>query len=658
MDFSGFNLSNNFLSKYQGRQPNWGPLGYVTFKRTYARRLPQGGTEEWVDTLERVVNGTFGVQRNYCKTLNIPWNPQKAQRSAQRMFELMWDMKFLPPGRGLWMMGTKFVEDHGSAALNNCAFCSTQHIRTDFADPFVFLMDMSMMGVGVGGDTRGAGTVTIREPRRTEDVVVIEDSREGWYDAVRVTLDAYAGRGGGIPQWDYSAIRPAGDLIQGFGGVAAGPQPLIDLVETDIPSVLGPLAGKDISSTAIVDLFNFIGKCVVSGNVRRSAEIMLGDPGDEEFLSLKDPVLFGQELSDRRWASNNSLIVDENTDFAALAARTAQNGEPGYFWIKNAQAYGRMADTPNYKDRRVLGCNPCGEQPLEDRELCNLVENFPNRCQNLDEFKEVLKYSYMYAKTVTLIPTHNPKTNAVMLRNRRIGCSLSGIQGLVDRLGMGTFIQWLDQGYATVNYYDKVYSEWLCVPESIKRTSIKPSGTVSLLPGERSGVREYDGEYLKRIIRVSNNSPLIPRLAEAGYLMEPDEYSNNTTCVYFPVHNKDFKRTKLEVTMWEQLELVAILQAHWADNMVSATINFQPHEADSIERALGMFSRRLKSISFLPLDPAKEQEYKQLPFQAIERAEYESMVAQLKPLDLSDAIHEFEDKWCEGGACEIPLRKE
>ena len=100
IDFSSFKLSNSFISKYQGKQPDWGELGYITFKRTYARRLPGGGTEEWVDTLERVVNGTFSVQRNHCKKLNIPWNGQKAQRSAQRMFELMWDMKFLPPGLG------------------------------------------------------------------------------------------------------------------------------------------------------------------------------------------------------------------------------------------------------------------------------------------------------------------------------------------------------------------------------------------------------------------------------------------------------------------------------------------------------------------------------------------------------------------------------
>ena len=242
-----------------------------------------------------------------------------------------------------------------------------------------------------------------------------------------------------------------------------------------------------------------------------------------------------------------------------------------------------------------------------------------------------------------------------MLRNRRIGCSLSGIQGLVSRLGVGEFIQWLDTGYATVGRYDKIYSEWLCVPESIKKTSVKPSGTVSLLPGERSGIREYDGEYIIRIIRISNNSPLLPRLGEAGYHMEPDEYANNTTCVYFPVHNQDFERTKFDVTMWEQLELVAILQAYWSDNMVSATVNFQPHEANDIARALGMFSRRLKSISFLPLDPAKELEYKQPPFRTVTQQEYEQFASKLGPLDLSDAIHEADDKWCEGGLCEIPL---
>ena len=161
-----FRLSDNFISGYKGKQPDWGPLGYITYKRTYARPvLDENRTEEWWETVKRVVEGTYQIQKDHCERLKLPWNGNKAQRSAQEMFRLMWDFKFLPPGRGLWMMGTDFVRKRGGASLNNCAFVSTKEIHLDFAEPFTFLMDMSMLGVGVGGDCKGAGKVKIREPR-------------------------------------------------------------------------------------------------------------------------------------------------------------------------------------------------------------------------------------------------------------------------------------------------------------------------------------------------------------------------------------------------------------------------------------------------------------------------------------------------------------
>lgn len=653
--FDGFRLSDNFLARFEGKQPQWGPLGYVTFKRTYARRLPEGGTEEFWQTCQRVVEGTYSVQRSYCKQLGLPWNGHKAQHSAQRMFDLMWQMKWLPPGRGLWMMGTEFVEKHGSAALNNCGFISTRDIKNDFSFPFIWLMDMSMLGVGVGSDTRGAGTVTIREPKRTDEVFLIPDTREGWYEAVRIVLNAYVGKGA-IPSFDYTAIRKAGELIHGFGGIAAGPDPLRQLVEIDIPYVLDQLARELITSEAITDLLNYIGKCVVSGNVRRSAELVLGNPEDKNFLSLKDPEINGEALADRRWASNNSVIVNTMTDFTDLAWRTQKNGEPGYYWLNNARAFGRMIDVPDGKDYRVMGANPCVEQPLEHGELCNLVENFMARCDSLEEFLEVLKYSYLYAKTVTLIPTHWEITNAVMLRNRRIGCSLSGITRAKNKLGTGQFIQWLDKGYMRIRELDKIYSEWLCCPESIKVTSVKPSGTVSLLPGEPPGVHYPHSEYYNRIIRIGIQSPLIPKLKAAGYYMEPDTYAPNSICVYFPVRELDFDRSKTEVSMWEQLELVALLQSFWADNMVSATVTFNEIEGKQMKHALEMFSHRLKSISFLPL---KDHQYKQAPYQEITEAQYLSFSESLLPLDLDDSVvHEVTDKFCEGDKCLLPWAQE
>lgn len=656
---AGFRLSDNFMSDYIGKQPDWGPLGYVTYKRTYARPIEdEKRTEEWWETCQRVVEGTYNIQKDWCERNVVPWQGNKAQRSAQEMFRLMWDFKFLPPGRGLWMMGTPFVEQKGGAALNNCAFVSTKQLSTDFAEPFTFLMDVSMLGVGVGGDTKGAGTVKIREPRQGNYTFTVEDSREGWVEIVRTVLNAYVGKGSLPAEIDYSKVRPYGEPIKGFGGTASGPGPLRELVEEHIPSILLPLGRSEdaITGGAIVDLFNAIGRCVVSGNVRRSAEIMFGDPSDREFLELKDPELHQEELNKWRWASNNSVFADVGMDYTEVARRTAKNGEPGYLWLETARNYGRLCDPPNYKDRQAEGANPCSEQTLESYELCCLVETFPARHETLEEYQRTLKFAYLYAKTVTLLPTHNARTNAVMLRNRRIGTSQSGIAQSFKRHGIREHYRWCDEGYKYLRDLDRIYSEWLCIPQSRKITSVKPSGTVSLLPGATPGVHFPYGEYYWRTIRFDSGSELVEALRRAGYRIEQGE-TETTSVVYFPIKEENFFRARGDLSIWEQLEITAQMQHYWADNQVSVTVTFKPEEADQIKTALEFYETRLKSVSFLPL---VEHGFKHAPYQKMEggKEEYEKAVKKLKPIKLKKVqeTEGFKQKFCDSDVCEIPLK--
>ena len=141
----------------------------------------------------------------------------------------------------------------------------------------------------------------------------------------------------------------------------------------------------------------------------------------------------------------------------------------------------------------MKGGNPCLEQSLESYELCCLVETFPARHATKEEYLRTLKFAYLYAKTVTLRMTHWPETNRVMLRNRRIGCSVSGVADFLGQHSLEELRQWLDEGYQTVQHWDEVYSNWFCIPRSIKTTSVKPSGTVSLLAGalRNAGVAEW-----------------------------------------------------------------------------------------------------------------------------------------------------------------------
>ena len=507
-----FKLSAKFLESFKGQQPEWGSLGYVTFKRTYARVIEnENRTEEFWETLKRVVEGCYTIQQNHVKNLKLPWNAHKSQKSAQEMFTRMWEFKFLPPGRGLWMMGTDYIYERGSAALNNCAFVSTEEIGIDFAEPFCFLMDMSMLGVGVAFDTKGAGLVSIKEPTIEDSTFIVEDSKEGWADLIRTVLKSYTSSVKYPSKIDYSQIRPAGSIIKTFGGIAPGADPLVECIQ-NINTIMKNRVGEDITSVDIVDIFNIIGKCVVSGGVRRTAELALGFPDDENYLTCKDPDLYKKELTDWRWASNNSIFPTKGMDYSQVGAQTAKNGEPGYVWLDNMRNFGRLKDGFNDIDHKVMGTNPCAEQSLESFEVCNLVETFPSNHDSYEEYKKTLKLAYLYAKTVTLIPTHFERTNAIMLRNRRIGLSQSGIVENFQKIGKRAHFDWCDKGYEYITQLDVKYSDWMCIPTSKKRTSVKPSGTVSLLPGVTPGIHYAHSEYYYRTIRIDKTSPLLPAL--------------------------------------------------------------------------------------------------------------------------------------------------
>jgi len=642
-----FKLDEDFMVNFKGKQPDWGPLGHITYKRTYSRFIEkEGRKEEFWETIRRVVEGCYSIQKEHCIKLSLPWSDSKAQRSAQKMLEKIWNFKFLPPGRGLWMMGTEFIARHGSMSLNNCGFASTEDIDVKYSKAFEFVMDALMLGVGVGFDTKGAGKITIKKPKEESLTFQLPDSREGWVESLKIVLDAFF-LGKPVPEFDFSLIRPAGDPIRGFGGIASGPAPLKDML-IDIQKILEARVGQKISSIDILDIMNLIGKCVVAGNVRRSAEIALGDATDLDFITSKQDE---EKLYSHRWASNNSIFAYKGLDYSFIADQIAVNGEPGIFWLDNAKAYSRMGDEPDYKDKKAAGVNPCGEQTLESFELCCLVETFPSRHDSYEEFQETLKFAYLYSKSVTLVNTHWQETNAVMLKNRRMGVSQTGIIEAFVKNGRRTMLDWCEKGYNYLQNLDEQYSGWLCIPRSIKITTVKPSGTVSLLPGVPPGIHYPHSEYYIRRIRISKNSDLIELIKKAGYFVEDDSYSPNTVVVEFPVHERFFERSKNEVSIWEQAENAADYQKYWSDNQVSITITFQPEEADQIKHVLECFEDKLKSASFLPI---KEHGYKQAPYEEITKERFEEMTSKIKPLFLDETKDRaIGEKFCDSDRCEI-----
>ena len=1542
-----FKLNDEFCEKFMNKQPEWGPLGYVTYKRTYARIIEgKNRKEEFWETVRRVVEGCYSIEKEHCMKLSLPWNNEKAQRSAEHMFKKIWKFRMTPPGRGLWMMGTEFIARHGSMALNNCGFASTADIDLKYSKAFEFVMDALMLGVGVGFDTKGAGKIFIKKPKEGINIYTISDSREGWVEALRLILESFF-IGNIVPDYDYSKIRPAGAPIRGFGGIASGPEPLKDMLD-EIRKILENRIDHPIQSVDIVDIMNYIGKCVVAGNVRRclpkgilvhtkdglipieklkkgmlvettkgyfpisdliysgkqnlitiisqigefkctknhqiavmmnigqytwkkasdlekgdrmifpihtsegidtklpdwsyikpnhsttckdiiipeldkdmawfigyfhgngcvipnfkknglnaeiniaidanhseivkkcsdqisrfgvniyspqleencvklqviskqlawyfdqfkksntsitipdiilqgkpkiraaylgglfdadgtcltrpihavatiypkfaqqvkslyaslgiptkiqkidrsndinwkdlyhinlvgeltikrferfvgkyslkykrtrktnqsqydygfpsewiiengikygrkwtpqqkqmtiakfencggdiknlipievldvvfnnsekkdtydiavekvhefiagdgilvhnSAEIALGDPTDFDFVLCKQDK---EKLYSHRWASNNSIFAQKGMDYSFIAEQIKINGEPGIFWLENAQNYSRINEEPDYKDKKVAGVNPCitgdtliavadgrnavpikqlaeegkdipvyckdfdgiikirmmrnpritsynkkifevklddgsiikctknhkfilkdlskkaainlksgdsiiitpkwqttwseimgdekkkksaywllnngkknifehtlifeqlnntkipkghvlyhkdnnslnnnilnlelflradpdslhdlsrdknpmrywhsnasveekqnypnkiskvtssennsgfsneeiyeemlklirktkepltttawkeyskksgfihnftkfrgslinliksanieygfehldnpammreykryvkilksydlelifdkgiwivkycelckkkflvkyrereraycshdcvnkvnaikagiairikskenhkivtdrlyalfteyvcdnnevpdlknflailkqygindfrtagiykgyqyildqiaiqyncnkissrslnkeiyrqemaselisnglcynhkivsirfigyenvyngtvdeyhnfgiildekrtktgrpklemaftancGEQSLESFELCCLVETFPSRHDNYEEYEETLKYAYLYAKSVTLVNTHWKETNAVMLKNRRMGISQTGIIEAFVRHGRRNMIKWCDKGYKFLKQLDEQYSDWLCIPKSIKLTTVKPSGTVSLLPGVPPGIHYPHSEYYIRRIRISKNSDLLVPVKNAGYHIEDDKYSKNSYVIEFPVHEKNFKRSKTDVSIWEQAENAAAYQRYWSDNQVSITITFKPEEAKEIKHVLECYEDKLKSVSFLPI---KEHGYEQAPYEEITKEQFEEMISKIKPLNLNETSDRaIGEQFCDSDKCTVNL---
>lgn len=648
-----FNLDQEFVESYREVKPKFGfnGLGELVYKRTYSRLKPDGTNEEWFETVARVVNGIYSLQKEHIEKYNLGWDEERAQRSAKEMYRRIFEFKFTPPGRGLWVMGTPVIhEKKMGMAANNCAFTSTEFMdMEDPTFPFTFLMNASMQGTGVGFDLKGAGKIDIHKPNKDRPKhFSVPDTREGWVESVKVLLESYFYPNRGEVKMDYSKVRPAGQPIKTFGGVSSGPAPLKELHKR-IRKYLNKNVGKPITERSIIDIQNAIGCAVVAGNVRRSAEIVFGTM-DTDYMNFKDYEKYPERM-EIGWASNNSVFVNAGDDYKRIEQSIIKTAEPGVEWLQHARDYGRMCEAPNYKDSRASGGNPCLEQTLEHGEVCCLVETYPYNHDSLDDFLTTLKYAYLYAKTVTLIPTDVPETNKVVFRNRRVGTSMSGIAQFVESHGLHELKQWCDRGYEAITAWDRTYSEWFGIKESIKLTSVKPSGTVSLLAGATPGLHYPHSRFYIRRMRIANGSPLLDGIREAGYHVEPDQMQPETTSVVeFPV-DCGIDRTLKDVGIWEQVALAAFMQKYWADNQVSCTVSFDPEtEGDQIAKTLDYFQYDLKGISFLP---KSKDVYPQMPYEEITEEEYNEMLSKIKGLELASGEDGAMEKFCDGDSCTI-----
>lgn len=642
MLYTSFKLSKEFINSYKDKKVNFGfnGLGELTYYRTYSRLKADGTNEHYFETVERVVNTIFSIYLEHLVAKNILHDKKYMNELAEEMYDAIFTFKFTPSGRGFWALVPELLEKVGGMPLHNCMFVSTV---PNVTKAFCTMMNASMLGVGVGFDTKAENKIKVNVAPSPTKTYVIPDTREGWVKSLKLLINSYLLKGSPSYKFDYKDIRPAGTPIKTFGGIASGAEPLKQL-HKEVAKTLSQNAGKLLTARTIVDVMNQIGKCVVSGNVRRTAQIALGKGTD--FLNLKNYEL-NPERTSWGWASNNSLIAELGQDYSEAAKRTAENGEPGYFWIENARKFGRMADVPNYKDKNISGTNPCGEQSLESFEVCTLVETFPCNFKSKVDYLETLELAHLYVKILTLVPIKEKEINEIVQRNRRVGISMSGLAQL--KMSKEDFITFCEMGYDHLQFCEKFLEPH--ISKSIKLTTIKPSGTVSLLAGATPGLHFPESNFYVRRINIPANTRLAEIVKQAGYPWEMNAYGGNSICIEFPIAIEGVK-TINDVTIHEQVEMAELLQKYWSDNQVSCTVTFKPSEKPHIQCILETKQYVLKGISFLPkLDLGA---YKQMPYQEISQEAYKKRFSKLKPLDFSSLNEDgIGVKFCENDSCAL-----
>ena len=361
-------LDPSFVAPYASRTVPWGfnGLGEVIFLRTYSRPVSEAlrgyledpewlaiedsdrrRKERWHETITRTINGAQDIGADYTKD------------EMERLFDHMFHLRGSFSGRGLWQLGTPLVERLGGPSTINCWATAIEKV-----EDFEFLMDMSMVGGGVGYTIERSSIhelpkvktgVRVWHENTNDADVIVPDKREGWSRLLHSVLKSYFYTG---RSFSYSTIliRRYGSPLKAFGGTASGPEALIEGI-ADICRVLDARSGKKLRSVDVLDVCNIIGRLVVAGSARRSAQIALGDPDDYLFLGAKD--WSTGSIPGWRENSNNSIIVDDWDHVVPKVWKGYDgSGEPyGFINRELLRSMGRLGEPKN--DHKIIAVNPC-----------------------------------------------------------------------------------------------------------------------------------------------------------------------------------------------------------------------------------------------------------------------------------------------------------
>lgn len=638
-------LHPDFIASYENSRTPWGfgGLGEVVYLRTYSRPVEGANRNEtWTETITRAINGAVEI--------GVPFTPEEAQQLFDHMFNLRCSLS----GRALWQLGTPLVKKFNATSLNNCYFTNIESI-----EDFELLFEYLMLGGGVGFSVERSkihelpkvkAGVTITHERSNDADIIVPDSRQGWKRLLHAVLKSFFDTG---KSFSYSTIliREYGAPLKTFGGTASGPGALIDGVN-DICKVMQNREGKKLRSIDVLDICNIIGRIVVSGSSRRSAQIAIGDPDDVLFIRAKN--WSTGTIPAWRANSNNSIYADAYEEIMPeLWKGYDGSGEPyGLVNRKLARNYGRLGE--RMVDNSIEGFNPCAEIALADGESCNLATIFLPNVESLEQLKEISQLLYKVQKQITRLDYPYAKTTDIVRKNARLGQSVTGILQVNEEK-----IQWLDEAYMNLRAFDKMYSAQNGWPESVRLTTVQPSGTLALLPGNTPGIHPGFAQYYIRRVRFGSSDPLVAGCRARGYKVQWDigidgREDHTKYVVDFPCESPEGAVLAASMTAVEQLEWVKKMQTVWADNAVSVTVYYRKEELDSIKDWLSKnYDKGVKSVSFLL---HSDHNFPLPPYEEISKEEYDKMIAKIDfsiPLVPTDFTADLDLDNCSTGACPV-----
>ena len=627
------------------------PTEYQSFihMSRYSRWLEdEGRRESWSETVGRLIS----FFKENIKGIDA--------KSWEDMEEAILSLQVMPSMRALMTAG-KALERENVAGYN----CS--YIPIDNPKAFDEVLYILMNGTGVGFSVERQysdklPTIPDVEFEKTEDVIAVVDSKEGWAKGFRDLISfLYTGR---IPKINVTKIRPAGTRLKTFGGRASGPQPLVDLFDFTVEKFRNA-RGRKLSSMECHDIVCKTGEVVVVGGVRRSALISLSNLSDQRIRSAKTGDWW--TTNPERALANNSVAYTEKPDPGIfmkewLSLYESKSGERGMFSRASAQA--KAAENGRRDANWDFGTNPCSEIILRPNQFCNLTEVVVRSTDTVASLTKKIKIA-------TLLGTiQSTFTNFGYLRKRwqnnteeerLLGVSLTGIMDSPLMNGKESGLEKrLETLRAVAVEANKYWAEKFGINQSTAITCVKPSGTVSQLVDSSSGIHARHNPYYIRTVRGDNKDPLTEFMKASGIPSEPDYMKPEHTTVFsFPMKAPTGSVCRNDMSAIEQLELWKLYAKHWCEHKPSVTISVKESEWVPVGAWCWENFEYLSGVSFLPFS---DHTYQQAPYQDIDEKEYKKLVKKmpatldwhkLQDFEKEDNTKGSQELACTAGVCEL-----